>query len=156
MLRGRKHSIENWPSAHAQVVPALTQQISFMREALPHSPPHPDNLISTGSAQAEEDSDSDKEDLFFLLFASERRRRLCRAAALGVHATFLDRIDHLLPPHGPQASTTGTGKDEVVALTLALERRASLMEVRYSKLEELHRDINSAAIHAVLAFNDSG
>ena len=73
-----------------------------------------------------------------------------------MHATFLDRIDHLLPPHGPQASTTGTGKDEVVALTLALERRASLMEVRYSKLEELHRDINSAAIHSVLAINDSG
>lgn len=46
--------------------------------------------------------------------------------------------------------------DEVAALTLALERRARWMEVQLSKLEELHRDINTAAVRAVLAFNDSG
>ncbi|KDQ33917.1 hypothetical protein PLEOSDRAFT_1091684 [Pleurotus ostreatus PC15] len=50
-----------------------------------------------------------------------------------------------------------TGKDdEVAALTLALERRARWMEVQLSKLEELHRDINNAAVRAVLSFNDSG
>ncbi|KAH9180244.1 hypothetical protein EDB89DRAFT_2224101 [Lactarius sanguifluus] len=52
--------------------------------------------------------------------------------------------------------TAGAGKDEVAALTLALERRARWMEVQLSKLEELHRDINTAAVRAVLAFNDSG
>ena len=51
----------------------------------------------------------------------------------------------------------GQGKeDEVAALTLALERRARWMEVQLSKLEELHRDINNAAVRAVLTFNDSG
>src|ERR1700722_344048 len=51
----------------------------------------------------------------------------------------------------------GPGKDdEVAALTLALERRARWMEVQLSKLEELHRDINTAAVRAVLTFNDSG
>ncbi|KAG6886027.1 hypothetical protein C0993_005211 [Termitomyces sp. T159_Od127] len=51
----------------------------------------------------------------------------------------------------------GHGKeDEVAALTLALERRARWMEVQLSKLEELHRDINTAAVRAVLSFNDSG
>lgn len=51
----------------------------------------------------------------------------------------------------------GPGKeDEVAALTLALERRARWMEVQLSKLEELHRDINTAAVRAVLSFNDSG
>ncbi|KAJ8093061.1 transcriptional repressor general negative regulator of transcription subunit 4 [Marasmius tenuissimus] len=51
----------------------------------------------------------------------------------------------------------GQGReDEVAALTLALERRARWMEVQLSKLEELHRDINNAAVRAVLAFNDSG
>ncbi|KAJ3516722.1 hypothetical protein NLJ89_g943 [Agrocybe chaxingu] len=51
----------------------------------------------------------------------------------------------------------GSGKeDEVAALTLALERRARWMEVQLSKLEELHRDINTAAVRAVLSFNDSG
>ncbi|KDQ59588.1 hypothetical protein JAAARDRAFT_192095 [Jaapia argillacea MUCL 33604] len=51
----------------------------------------------------------------------------------------------------------GSGKeDEVAALTLALERRARWMEVQLSKLEELHRDINTAAVRAVLAFNDNG
>ncbi|KAI6036925.1 hypothetical protein BKA83DRAFT_4169637 [Pisolithus microcarpus] len=50
-----------------------------------------------------------------------------------------------------------TGKeDEVAALTQALERRARWMEVQLSKLEELHRDINNAAVRAVLAFNDNG
>lgn len=47
-------------------------------------------------------------------------------------------------------------EDEVAALTLALERRARWMEVQLSKLEELHRDINNAAVRAVLSFNDSG
>jgi CCR4-NOT transcription complex subunit 4 len=46
--------------------------------------------------------------------------------------------------------------DEVAALTLALERRARWMEVQLSKLEELHRDINTAAVRAVLAINDAG
>jgi len=39
---------------------------------------------------------------------------------------------------------------------LALERRARWMEVQLSKLEELHRDINTAAVRAVLSFNDNG
>ena len=47
-------------------------------------------------------------------------------------------------------------EDEVAALTLALERRARWMEVQLSKLEELHRDINTAAVKAVLSFNDIG
>lgn len=47
-------------------------------------------------------------------------------------------------------------EDEVTALTLALERRARWMEVQLSKLEELHRDINTAAVRAVLSFNDNG
>jgi len=47
-------------------------------------------------------------------------------------------------------------EDEVAALTQALERRARWMEVQLSKLEELHRDINTAAVRAVLAFNDRG
>ncbi|KAF9567576.1 hypothetical protein CPC08DRAFT_703112 [Agrocybe pediades] len=51
----------------------------------------------------------------------------------------------------------GPGReDEVAALTLALERRARWMEVQLSKLEELHRDINTAAVRAVLSFNDGG
>ena len=47
-------------------------------------------------------------------------------------------------------------EDEVAALTMALERRARWMEVQLSKLEELHRDINMAAVRAVLSFNDDG
>ena len=47
-------------------------------------------------------------------------------------------------------------EDEVAALTLALERRARWMEVQLSKLEELHRDINTAAVKAILSFNDIG
>ena len=50
----------------------------------------------------------------------------------------------------------GTKDDEVTALTLALERRARWMEVQLAKLEELHRDINTAAVRAVLTFNDRG
>jgi len=46
--------------------------------------------------------------------------------------------------------------DEVAALTMALERRARWMEVQLSKLEELHRDINMAAVRAVLSLNDNG
>lgn len=49
-----------------------------------------------------------------------------------------------------------TKEDEVAALTMALERRARWMEVQLSKLEELHRDINMAAVRAVLSFNDNG
>ncbi|KAL4075413.1 hypothetical protein V8B97DRAFT_1867593 [Scleroderma yunnanense] len=56
-----------------------------------------------------------------------------------------------------EAGDDTVGKDdEVAALTLALERRARWMEVQLSKLEELHRDINTAAVRAVLAFNDNG
>ncbi|KAH8102942.1 hypothetical protein BXZ70DRAFT_927329 [Cristinia sonorae] len=54
-------------------------------------------------------------------------------------------------------SQNGPAKeDEVAALTMALERRARWMEVQLSKLEELHRDINTAAVRAVLSFNDHG
>lgn len=56
-----------------------------------------------------------------------------------------------------EAGDDGNGRDdEVAALTLALERRARWMEVQLAKLEELHRDINTAAVRAVLAFNDRG
>jgi len=54
------------------------------------------------------------------------------------------------------AEENGVKEDEVVALTLALERRARWMEVQLSKLEELHRDINNAAVRAILALNDNG
>lgn len=54
------------------------------------------------------------------------------------------------------AEENGVKEDEVAALTLALERRARWMEVQLSKLEELHRDINNAAVRAILAFNDNG
>lgn len=54
------------------------------------------------------------------------------------------------------AEESGVKEDEVIALTLALERRARWMEVQLSKLEELHRDINNAAVRAILAFNDNG
>jgi len=64
--------------------------------------------------------------------------------------------DDFLDDGSEDRSQAGTGKDEVAALTLALERRARWMEVQLSKLEELHRDINTAAVRAVLAFNDSG
>jgi len=64
--------------------------------------------------------------------------------------------DDFLDDGSEEKSHAGVGKDEVAALTLALERRARWMEVQLSKLEELHRDINTAAVRAVLAFNDSG
>ncbi|KAF9265773.1 hypothetical protein L218DRAFT_923105 [Marasmius fiardii PR-910] len=69
--------------------------------------------------------------------------------------------DDFLDDNGEDSSNgsnnNGHGReDEVAALTLALERRARWMEVQLSKLEELHRDINNAAVRAVLAFNDSG
>ncbi|KAH9063799.1 hypothetical protein EDB83DRAFT_2223891 [Lactarius deliciosus] len=64
--------------------------------------------------------------------------------------------DDFLDDGSEDRSHAGAGKDEVAALTLALERRARWMEVQLSKLEELHRDINTAAVRAVLAFNDSG
>lgn len=47
-------------------------------------------------------------------------------------------------------------EDEVAVLTQALEKRARWMEVQLSKLEELHRDINTAAVRAVLSLNDAG
>ncbi|KZS98911.1 hypothetical protein SISNIDRAFT_447740 [Sistotremastrum niveocremeum HHB9708] len=56
-----------------------------------------------------------------------------------------------------EASEEPAGNDsEVAALTQALVRRARWMEVQLAKLEELHRDINVAAVKAVLAFNDRG
>ena len=59
--------------------------------------------------------------------------------------------------HGAGGDAGAPGReDEVAALTLALERRARWMEVQLAKLEELHRDINTAAVRAVLSFNDSG
>ena len=64
--------------------------------------------------------------------------------------------DDLFDDGSEDKSHASAGKDEVAALTLALERRARWMEVQLSKLEELHRDINTAAVRAVLAFNDSG
>jgi CCR4-NOT transcription complex subunit 4 len=54
------------------------------------------------------------------------------------------------------AEETTAREDEVTALTQALERRARWMEVQLSKLEELHRDINTAAVRAVLSLNDRG
>lgn len=54
------------------------------------------------------------------------------------------------------AADEGGREDEVAALTLALERRARWMEVQLAKLEELHRDINMAAVRAVLTYNDRG
>jgi CCR4-NOT transcription complex subunit 4 len=50
-----------------------------------------------------------------------------------------------------------SGRDEeVAALTRALEKRARWMEVQLAKLEELHRDINLAAVRAIMSFNDRG
>ncbi|EJU05762.1 hypothetical protein DACRYDRAFT_20146 [Dacryopinax primogenitus] len=46
--------------------------------------------------------------------------------------------------------------DEVANLTIALEKRARWMEHQLTKLEDLHRDINSAAVRAVLSMNDRG
>ena len=63
--------------------------------------------------------------------------------------------DDFLDDGGDDQNAQGK-EDEVAALTLALERRARWMEVQLSKLEELHRDINTAAVRAVLMFNDSG
>ncbi|OCH89107.1 hypothetical protein OBBRIDRAFT_41131 [Obba rivulosa] len=63
--------------------------------------------------------------------------------------------DDFLENAGEDPNAQGK-EDEVAALTLALERRARWMEVQLSKLEELHRDINTAAVRAVLAFNDNG
>lgn len=74
----------------------------------------------------------------------------------GVLRDMLKGDDFLDDGSEDHRSHTGAGKDEVAALTLALERRARWMEVQLSKLEELHRDINTAAVRAVLAFNDSG
>ncbi|RDX52715.1 hypothetical protein OH76DRAFT_1344716 [Lentinus brumalis] len=63
--------------------------------------------------------------------------------------------DDFLEDGGDDQNNQGK-EDEVAALTLALERRARWMEVQLSKLEELHRDINTAAVRAVLSFNDNG
>ena len=63
--------------------------------------------------------------------------------------------DDFLEDGGDDQNSQGK-EDEVAALTLALERRARWMEVQLSKLEELHRDINTAAVRAVLSFNDNG
>lgn len=63
--------------------------------------------------------------------------------------------DDFLEDGGEEPAPQGK-EDEVAALTMALERRARWMEVQLSKLEELHRDINNAAVRAVLSFNDNG
>ena len=62
--------------------------------------------------------------------------------------------DDFLDDGGEDQNQQGK-EDEVAALTMALERRARWMEVQLSKLEELHRDINTAAVRAVLSFNDN-
>lgn len=41
-------------------------------------------------------------------------------------------------------------------MTLALERRAKWMKDQLGKLEELHRDINGAAVRAVVALYERG
>ncbi|QRV86622.1 CCR4-Not complex component, Not1 [Ceratobasidium sp. AG-Ba] len=46
--------------------------------------------------------------------------------------------------------------DDVAALAQALEKRARWMEIQLVKLEELHRDINTAAVRSVLDQNDRG
>lgn len=46
--------------------------------------------------------------------------------------------------------------DDVTVLTQALEKRARWMEIQLVKLEELHRDINVAAVRSVLDQNDRG
>ncbi|KAI0082883.1 hypothetical protein K474DRAFT_1702854 [Panus rudis PR-1116 ss-1] len=63
--------------------------------------------------------------------------------------------DDFLDDGGEEQDKPGK-EDEVAALTMALERRARWMEVQLSKLEELHRDINTAAVRAVLSFMDNG
>ena len=54
------------------------------------------------------------------------------------------------------APTADGREDGVAALPMALEKRARWMEVQLAKLEELHRDINLAAVRAVMSFNDRG
>ncbi|KAG8701013.1 transcriptional repressor general negative regulator of transcription subunit 4 [Ceratobasidium sp. 394] len=46
--------------------------------------------------------------------------------------------------------------DDVTVLAQALEKRARWMEIQLVKLEELHRDINTAAVRSVLEQNDRG
>ena len=74
----------------------------------------------------------------------------------GVLRDMLKGDDFLDDGSGDDGSSAQGKEDEVAALTLALERRARWMEVQLSKLEELHRDINTAAVRAVLSFNDNG
>lgn len=64
--------------------------------------------------------------------------------------------DDALAPEEATPSQDGKGADEVAALTRALERRARWMEAQLGRLEALHRDINAAAVRAVLAYNDGG
>lgn len=67
------------------------------------------------------------------------------------------KAEEFLEDGDDDATTTASNKDdEVAALTIALEKRARWMEVQLAKLEELHRDINTAAVRAVLSFNDRG
>ncbi|EJD46065.1 hypothetical protein AURDEDRAFT_164723 [Auricularia subglabra TFB-10046 SS5] len=68
---------------------------------------------------------------------------------------FLDENGEGRGTPAPPASEPQDG-DEVTALTQALEKRARWMEVQLAKLEELHRDINTAAARAVLSLNDAG
>ncbi|KZV70611.1 hypothetical protein PENSPDRAFT_752413 [Peniophora sp. CONT] len=64
--------------------------------------------------------------------------------------------DDALAPEEAAPAQNGQGADEVAALTRALERRARWMEAQLGRLEALHRDINAAAVRAVLAYNDGG
>lgn len=64
--------------------------------------------------------------------------------------------DDALAPEETTPAQDGKGADEVAALTRALERRARWMEAQLGRLEALHRDINAAAVRAVLAYNDGG
>lgn len=55
-----------------------------------------------------------------------------------------------------EGDETSSSKDGDFAALEEIERRARSMEVQLSKLEELHRDVNTAAVRAVLSFNDHG
>ncbi|KDQ12377.1 hypothetical protein BOTBODRAFT_423113 [Botryobasidium botryosum FD-172 SS1] len=67
------------------------------------------------------------------------------------------KAEEFLEDGDDDTTTPASNKDdEVAALTIALEKRARWMEVQLAKLEELHRDINTAAVRAVLSFNDRG
>jgi CCR4-NOT transcription complex subunit 4 len=138
-------SIDHAVSSFQQLLETLTQTISDLLRLLPRTT-WDDSSSFDGVLR-----DMLKGDDFLDLDNPDA------AAAAAAHVA--PPLTTLLPPTVPTLATvtaTGTGKDEVAALTQALERRARWMEVQLSKLEELHRDINTAAVRAVLAFNDGG